>query len=164
MVRGLVHPYQLAALRRYYRELVAEGHIGLGDEQVPLRYHAHNEPLARMLLQSLTGFVSWLAGEPFKPSYVYACTYLPGSVLEPHRDREQCELSISFQVDFTPEPDDKTPWPLLVEGHPISLGLGDGLIYRGRELTHAREALPEGQTSTSLFLHYVPEAFTGKLD
>jgi hypothetical protein len=164
VLRGLVHPFQLAALRRYYRELVAEGHVGFGDGQVPLRYHAHNEPLARMLHASLTGFVSELAGEPFKPSYVYACTYLAGAALEPHRDREQCELSLSLQVDFTPEPEDRIPWPLRVEDTSISLGLGDALVYRGRELTHARYALPEGQTSTSIFFHYVPQGFAGNLD
>jgi hypothetical protein len=164
VVRGVVPPLQLAALRRYYRELVAEGYVALGDEQVPLRHHAHNEPLARMLHQSLAGFVGYVAGERVKPSYVYFASYLAGSVLAPHRDREQCEISVSLQVDFSPEPADTTPWPILVEGRPIALGLGDALVYRGRELTHARDALPEGHASASLFFHYVPEGFTGPLD
>jgi hypothetical protein len=164
VVRGLVHPVQLAALRRYYRELVAEGHVALGDGQVPLRYRAHNEPLARRLHESLAGLVGSLAGEAVKPSYVYFASYLAGAVLEPHRDRAQCELSISLQLDYAPEPDGDTPWPLHVEGQPITLGLGDGLVYRGRELTHSRDALPAGHASASLFFHYVPGGFTGSLD
>ena len=164
VIRGLVHPVQVAALRRYYRELVAEGHVALGDEQVPLRYRAHNEPLARRLHTELAGLVGTLAGEAVKPSYVYFASYLAGAVLEPHRDRAQCELSISLQIDYAPEPEGDTPWPLLVEGRAITLGLGDALVYRGRELTHAREALPEGHASASMFFHYVPEGFAGSLD
>jgi hypothetical protein len=42
-------------------------------------------------------------------------------------------------------------------------GIGDGLIYSGRELPHSRDRLPQGNTSTSLFFHYVREGFTGRL-
>jgi hypothetical protein len=41
------------------------------------------------------------------------------------------------------------------------LGLGDALLYRGRELVHYRNPLPEGHHSSSIFLHYVRENFTG---
>ena len=166
VVGGLVHAIQLAALRRYYRALVDEGHVGLGDRQVDLRYTAHDEPLARVIHRQLEAFVSDLAGEPFQPSYVYFSSYRPGATLAPHTDRPQCELSISLLLDYTPEPDDVSPWPLYLgapgSAVPVSLGLGDGLVYRGRELTHFRKALPAGHTSTSLFLHYVPASFTGQ--
>ena len=109
MVGGLVHPVQLAALRRYYRALVAEGHVALGDGQVALRYIAHDEPLARVLHAQLRGFVSDLAGAPFKPSYVYFSSYREGATLAPHTDRAQCELSISLLLDYTPEPDGASP-------------------------------------------------------
>ena len=95
---------------------------------------------------------------------MYFASYLAGAVLEPHRDRAQCELSISLQIDYAPEPEGDTPWPLLIEGRAVPLGLGDALVYRGRELTHARGALPEGHASASIFFHYVPEGFTGSLD
>jgi hypothetical protein len=42
--------------------------------------------------------------------------------------------------------------------------LGDGLAYRGTQLPHYRDRLGEGQTSTSIFFHYVTENFTGSLD
>ncbi len=167
VVAALVHPYQLAALRRYYRALVEEGHVALGDGQVALRYTAHNEPVARVLHRLLAPFVSALAGEPYRPSYVYFSSYRPGATLKPHVDRAQCELSISLLLDYTPEPDGASPWPIHLGAPgaavPVSLGLGDGLVYRGQEVTHFREALPDGHTSTSLFLHYVPEGFAGPL-
>lgn len=173
VVRGLIHPTQIAALRRYYRELIGEGYVRLGCEQVSLRYAAHNEPLARFFHQQLAGLVAALAGEAVKPSYVYFASYRPGAELAPHRDRTQCTISISLLLDYEPDPLDVSPWPLFVgldadaprgRAAAIDLGLGDGLFYRGAELCHWRHALPEGHASTSLFLHYVPAAFAGTLD
>jgi hypothetical protein len=172
VVRGLIHPAQIAALRCYYRELIAGGRARLDDRQVPLRYWAHNEPLARFFHERLAGVVADLAGEPVKPSYVFFASYLPGAVLSPHRDRAQCAISISLLIDYAPDPGDVSPWPLWLglEDAPhrraaaIDLGRGDGLFYRGTELSHWRHALADGHTSTSLFLHYVPSDFTGPLD
>jgi hypothetical protein len=42
-VGGLLHPYHLGALRRYYRCLIRRGAFRLGDGQSPLRYNAHDE-------------------------------------------------------------------------------------------------------------------------
>ena len=42
--------------------------------------------------------------------------------------------------------------------------LGDGLAYRGTRLPHYRSKLGEGQTSTSIFFHYVSEDFVGSLE
>jgi hypothetical protein len=36
------------------------------------------------------------------------------------------------------------------------LAPGDGLRFKGRELPHFREALPEGRSSWSIFLHFIP--------
>lgn len=172
-LRGMLHPAQVAALRRYYRQLVAEGHVRFDDRQVPLRFSSHNEPLARFFHLRFGGLVSELAGEPMKPSYVFFGTYTAGAVLEPHRDREQCALSVSLLVDYQPEPDDLSPWPLWLSRDDVAprsgatairQALGDGLVYRGTELVHFRDALPEGHVSTSLFLHYVPADFAGPLD
>lgn len=164
---SLIHPFTLTALRRHYRDLVGEGHIPFGDAQVALRYGAYDEPLARVLLCQLTSLVSEMTGEAYKPSYAYFASYRGGATLAPHRDRDVCELSISLLVDYAPEPRGCSPWPLWlgVPGKAVAVeqGLGDGLLYRGRELTHYREALPEGHESTSLFLHYVPEGFPGSL-
>ncbi len=56
--------------------------------------------------------MSALAGEPYQPSYVYFGSYRPGATLKPHVDRAQCELSISLLLDYTPEPDGASPWPI----------------------------------------------------
>jgi hypothetical protein len=169
-LRDLIHPLQIGAMRRYYRGLVGDGRLPLGDSQVAERYRLHSEVLACFVHPQLTDLVSRLADEAVKPSYVYFASYKPGSDLPRHVDREQCEYSLSLLVDYAPDPDGPCGWPLYLEDPSApdmrvaaDLALGDTLFYRGRELVHYRDALPEGHQSTSLFLHYVREDFAGDL-
>jgi len=37
-------------------------------------------------------------------------------------------------------------------------------MYRGTKLPHYRDRLPNGQTSTSIFFHYVAADFKGQLE
>jgi hypothetical protein len=170
ILRNLFRPLQLAAMRQYYRELLSAGVLTLGDNQVAKRYSLHSEVLASFFHCQLASLVSQIAGEPVKPSYVYFASYEAGAVLRRHLDRAPCQFSISLLVDYIPEPEGTSGWPLFLEreGPPkmvatADLGIGDGVIYKGCELAHYRDALPEGHLSTSLFFHYVPLAFDGKL-
>jgi hypothetical protein len=166
-VACLIHPLHLAALRRHYRKLVRLGKLKRGDSQSD-RYIAHNEKVARMFHHHLTPAISAIVGEPVKPSYVYSASYQSGASLQKHTDREQCEFSLTFCLDYSPEPYLHTPWPLQLHtgSSLISIfqGLGDGLVYRGRVIPHSRDTLPQGHTSTSIFFHYVGEDFKGALD
>jgi hypothetical protein len=167
-VCDLIHPFHIAALRRYYRYLVRTGNVRLGDRQSPLRYATHNEPVARFFHQNIAKTLSVVAGEPVKPSYVYFASYLSGAELRKHTDRAQCEFSVTMCLDFSPEPVLETPWPVELETESGSVkvyqSIGDSLAYRGTRLPHSRRVLGEGQTSTSIFFHYVPADFTGSLD
>ena len=167
-VADLIHPFHLAALRRYYRYLIRTGAIRLGDRQSPRRYAAYNEPVARFFHQDIAAKLSAVAGQPLKPSYVYLASYLSGAALRKHTDREQCEFSVTLCLDFSPEPALETPWPIRlgIPGGTVTVyqALGDALAYRGTRVPHYRDALGEGQTSTSIFFHYVAEDFAGSLD
>jgi hypothetical protein len=167
-VGQLIHPFHIAALRRYYRHQVRTGKLYLGDGQSPLRYVSYNDPVARFFHQQLTTAMTAFAGEPVKASYVYLASYQPGAILEKHTDRDQCEFSVTLCLDYSPEPRCATPWPLRLHKKSgtvtVFQAIGDALLYRGCLLPHSRDALPEGHTSTSIFFHYVRENFTGKLD
>jgi hypothetical protein len=164
----LIHPFHVAALRRYYRYLIRAGRIPLGDGQSARRYVAYNEPVARFFHRQITAIVSKVVGEPVKPSYVYLASYLSGAQLPRHKDREQCEFSVTFCLDFSPEPRAETPWPIQLQtasgNVKVYQGVGDGLLYRGTKLPHYRDPLAEGRTSTSIFFHYVAADFQGSLD
>ena len=165
---NLIHPFHIAALRRYYRHLIRTGRIRLGDGQSPRRYVAYNEPVARFFHRQIAAKLSAVAGEPLKPSYVYMASYLSGAELKKHTDRAQCEFSVTLCLDFSPEPALETPWPIRLDtpGGTVTVhqALGDGLAYRGTRVPHYRSVLGEGQTSTSIFFHYVPADFAGSLD
>jgi hypothetical protein len=164
----LIHPFHIAALRRYYRYAIRKGALGLGGEQSLRRYVAHNEPVARYFHHQLACVVSAIVGEPVKPSYVYLAAYLSGAELKKHTDREQCEFSVTLCMDFSPEPEHASPWPIRVDtpegSATIYQSLGDGLVYRGTRVPHYRDILGRGCTSTSMFFHYVAADFSGPPD
>jgi hypothetical protein len=165
---NLIHPFNLAALRRYYRQAIRRGGIRLGDEQSSRRYVAHNESVARFFHHQIAKVVGAIAGEAIKPSYVYLASYLSGAELKKHTDREQCEFSLTLCLDFAPEPKLATPWPIRLDAGKgtvaVYQALGDSLVYRGTQVPHYRNILGEGHTSTSIFFHYVPEDFLGPLN
>jgi hypothetical protein len=166
-IAGLIHPLHLSAMRRYYRQLVRTGKLPFGDSQNSRRYGAHNESVARFFHHELTAVISAIAGEPIKPSYVYFSAYQEGAELTEHLDRNQCEISITLCLDYTPECLGPTQWPIRLRTAggqtTVFQAIGDALLYRGCRLPHSRGRLPEGHTSTSLFLHYVQEDFDGPL-
>jgi hypothetical protein len=166
-VGQLIHPFHIAALRRYYRRQLRTGKLHFGDSQSPLRCVSYNDPVIRFFHQQLTAAMTAFACEPVKPSYVYLASYKEGAILEEHTDREQCDFSVSLCLDYSPEPRNATPWPLYLHKKSgkvtVFQAIGDALLYRGCQIPHSREALPEGHTSTSVFFHYVREDFTGSL-
>lgn len=165
---GLIHPFHIGALRRYYRYRTRNGYFLMGDEQVRRRFASHNEAVARFFHHQLTHAISDIAGTVLKPSYSYFVSYLSGAELEEHLDREQCDYSITACIDASPEPRPTSPWPLKLgsgdETVSIYQRLGDALVYRGCQVPHRRDRLPGGFTSASLLLHYVHESFGGAIN
>jgi hypothetical protein len=165
-ISGLVPAAHVRALRHYQRALIDSGQVPLGDAQCDRRYGVHNEPMARFFLHQLAPAVSAIVGEPVTPAYSYSMSYRAGAVLAAHTDREQCEYTVSLLIESTTT-NDRKPWPLWLEvaGSPVAVRQqpGDALVFAGRRLRHWRDRLPEGRTSTSLLLHYVPATFTGSL-
>jgi hypothetical protein len=159
---------QIAALRRYYRDLLDEGHVAEHDRQVPLRSAQHNERVMQYYHHQLCGFLGRIAGQTIKPSYGYFASYRRGATLNKHVDREQCKLTASLLLDYIAAPSDDPVWPLYLElpttGDQIASRLGPGgcVLYRGCELPHYRYEL-RAERSTSFFLHYVDESFSGPL-
>jgi hypothetical protein len=184
--------FYMRSMKKFFRAYIANGFMPFNDTQVKRRFYEHNLPLARFFHRDFTKLMSMIAGIEVKPSYVYSASYLEGAALDPHIDRPQCEYSISFQVDYQPEPkNDVSPWGLYVspvemadqkraplfpwtdypendlertKSKKANLKSGDGLFYMGREMVHYRYPLAKGHTSTSLFFHYVAKDFAGDLN
>lgn len=165
---GLHCPAIIAFLRQRYRQMARQAALAYGDPQCPTRWIAHNEAAALPLHRALTPVVSAVAGERVKPSYLYLGAYTEGSALPRHTDREQCEFTLSLLIDYLPDLEGPSPWPfhLHIEDAPRSIHqrLGEGLVFRGREIAHSRPPLPAGHMSISIFFHFVREDFHGRVD
>jgi hypothetical protein len=159
--------WHTASLARYYRELIASGKWELGDAQVARRHGWHNESIARFFHHQFTELVGLLVGHRVCPAYTYVSAYRRGAELTPHVDRKQCEYTLSLIVD---EADGSAAdWPLWLfafEGRSsVTARVGDGVLFRGHDLPHWREASPHPDLAlTTLLFHYVSSGFRETLD
>jgi hypothetical protein len=109
-------------------------------------------PFVKFLVKKIHD-VSKILQEDVLPTYTYTRIYNHGEVLNRHRDRPACEISLSLNLKKDNE------WPIWFQkpnGEEISLELnqGDAVMYLGEIADHWRNAY-QGQEHVQLFLHYV---------
>jgi hypothetical protein len=167
---SVLEPLHVGGLRRYYRTLVRHAGtngVHLGDKQTAGRFVAYNEPVARFFQHQLTDAVSQVVGQAVKPSFCFSACYVQGPGLPLHVDRLQCQYTLSLLVDMWPEPFTTASWPLVLTPGPnriaIRQALGDGVLFKGREIPHGRPPMRKKWFSTSLLFHYVDLDFEGPL-
>jgi tetratricopeptide (TPR) repeat protein len=180
ILRKVIPPFVLRAMQRCLHSLIKNGRLRLGDTQA-LRYVAYNDRCSRWVHFQLTDLIRKVVAHNAQPSYTYFGGYVPGSTLQPHTDRYQCEFTLSLTVEHRPP---NATWLLSLGKKPLfeydpewpgrsaekmppedeivdtDLYAGDALLFMGRHLVHFRRgALPQGQWTNQVFLHYVPEVF-----
>ncbi len=124
-----------------------------GDSQAPSSQVDYNYISFLELLCEKTQQVSSILEETVLPTYAYSRVYYNGSVLERHRDRDACEISLTLHLDG-----DKS-WPIWIqtpngEEKSVILQPGDAMMYLGKVADHWRESYT-GDYYTQVFLHYV---------
>jgi len=87
-------------------------------------------------------------------TYAYARIYTKGDDLKTHKDRKNCDHSITLNVGGA-------RWPFYIEDEnhdtiEVILKPGDAIIYRGEKYRHWRDKL-EGEECAQVFLHYITE-------
>jgi hypothetical protein len=162
----LLPPGQLAAFRRYWRKLAA---LDVLPERGDKRHGSHGEPSSMLLLLLLLPLVEFLVGTPLEPAFSYSWIYGRDTKMPSHRDRAESRYTVSLLIDYSPESDGPTPWPIFVsprgQSAPVEIrqSVGNALLFCGEELEHFRPPFTMGDRSTSLLLHYVDKGFSGKL-
>jgi hypothetical protein len=170
VLENLLPTGHVCELGRYFQALAAEGYLSCSEERGSRRYIAHNDAVANFWHDQLNERVSQLAGRRTKPSYSFVSLYLSGGDLFWHTDRPPCEYTITLLLDYAPlDADRRSPWALKLSGrdgtiHSLHQRIGEALIFKGRELRHGREMLPEGHRSASLLFHFVDEDYDGELE
>jgi hypothetical protein len=125
-----------------------------GDDQIPnaLAVMDH-EVMFETLHERLWPVIEKVTGEELIPTYAYARLYSNGDVLEKHRDRPACELSMTVQLGRSHH----YAWPIYMGGQRFDLSEGDGVVYPGCDVEHWRDKCdgPNGYYSGQVFLHFV---------
>lgn len=119
-----------------------------------------------------------LVGYELYPTYSYARLYSPGAILEPHKDRPSCEVSVTCTLGYKGEAsaiffckdkkeDEELPAGELsneqiqkerLTGNPTKIILskpGDAALYLGPKIIHWREPVENTTQLAQVFLHYV---------
>jgi hypothetical protein len=125
-----------------------------GDSQIPnATVVMHGELIFDTLLERVWPLVEVAVGEELLPTYSYVRLYRNGDVLEKHKDRPSCEISLTLQLGRSHH----YAWPIYMGGHRFDMAEGDGVIYQGCEIEHWREKCdgPDGYYSGQAFLHFV---------
>jgi len=173
IVRGLIPGYVLRTIQFGYRALVAGGHFPFQDNQGN-RYFKHNDPVHRYLGAVYNEFVAKVTDFVTKPTYGYMGAYIGGAELKPHRDRNQCEWTLTVSTDVNPASE---ICPISFATEPIKLQEGnfrmdpqtlvkpppshrrtaythpgDALLFRGRGILHWRDPIPLHINCTNVFL------------
>ena len=155
MRSALVDPL-LGFLWRYVLARVESGALSTGDHDVPRAACAYADTVMEHLLERVRPEVEALTGLRLHPTYSYLRLYRTGDTLEPHQDREACEISLSVNLGQDPA----SPWPLWIRGpggpEAVQLHPGDALLYRGIEREHWRDRYA-GARMAQVFLHYVDQ-------
>ncbi|MBL0162103.1 MAG: hypothetical protein IPP82_00265 [Xanthomonadales bacterium] len=169
ILENLLPTEHVEELDRYFQALAEQGFLSSDEVRGARRHFAHNHPVANFWHAQLNERVSQLAGRRTKPSYSFVSLYIAGGDLCWHTDRPPCEYTITLLLDYAPlAADGRSSWALKVKGrdgtiHTLHQRVGEALIFRGRELTHGRDVLPDGHRSASLLFHFVNEEYDGEI-
>lgn len=139
-----------------FQKLIDQG-LTRKDEHCPLSHSIALSPLFDSLLEQLTPQIEMVTEKKLFPTYSYARWYAPGDELLVHQDRASCEISVTLTLGF-----EGNPWPIWmgydqnkINCKPVSMNVGDAVVYKGCDMYHWREKYTEGQWQVQVFLHYV---------
>jgi hypothetical protein len=161
-------PGQIAAIRAYWHELAELDVLRELDDR-PGKYPSHSEPSSALLLHALAPLVAHVTGTPIQPALSFGRLYRRNAEMAAHRDRQPCQLSVTYLADYAPATEGPTPWPICVRprdgGPPVEFhqSVGDAVLFSGVELDHFRPLFTAGERSVSLLMHYVDRDYSGRL-
>jgi len=109
----------------------------------------YGDHLAESFLLAKSKKMEKETGLELNPTYAFARMYTKFGILEKHKDRPECEVSVTIMVGSSGE-----EWPIYMDGTRLDLKPGDAGIYLGCEVEHWREEF-QGDWHSQFFLHYV---------
>jgi len=117
--------------------------------QCPFNPSFYNDFLLKNLLLSKKEKIEKIAGLSLHETYVFWRAYINGAILEDHKDRPSCEISVTVNIDSC-----GTKWPIHMDHNWLEMDIGDAVMYLGCDVLHGRKPFT-GMYCAQAFLHYV---------
>lgn len=160
VVRNLIEVQQAAQLYAYTLKNLDAGN--LKDDQAIGSPSFYQDKEMIELHQALLPKVESLTKLKLLPTFCYYRTYRTGAILKAHKDRKSCQISISLNLGQQGK-----LWDIWLIDHDenacnITLGPGDGLLYRGCKLLHGRGKLINADYVSQVFFFFVTPHGRGK--
>ena len=121
------------------------------DKQSPHAPSFYSDELMEILLETKLKKVEEISGLKLFKTYCYWRGYVHKSILNDHKDRPSCEVSVTANIDSC-----GTKWPIHMNGKWIDMEIGDAVMYLGCDVTHGRKPF-EGTYCAQVFFHYVDQ-------
>lgn len=109
----------------------------------------YGDPLTESFLLNKLKKMEKETGLELNPTYGFARMYTYLATLPKHKDRPECEISVTVMIGSSGE-----EWPIYMDGTELYLEPGDAAIYLGCEVEHWRNEFM-GDWHCQFFLHYV---------
>jgi hypothetical protein len=129
-----------------------------GNDPLSGIHREYADPLMETLLSQYLPIVEQATGLALWPTLSFSYHYVNGNVLQPHKDRECCEIvaGLCIGADEKYKHTNK-PWPLQIKGvNTIDLNYGDMLIFKGHTMEHWRDVFT-GEWFVSAIFGYVDQ-------
>jgi len=141
---------ELDLLKMYVDRKLEEKNLGdfCYDYQSPLAPSFYKDSLMETFLRRKKDLVESVTGLQLLPTYTYWRYYIFGSILEDHRDRPSCEVSVTACINQSEK------WPIHMDNNWIEMKEGDAVAYLGNKVLHGRKKF-QGDYNEQVFFHYV---------
>ena len=137
------------------------------DKQIPNTFSCYSDMFMETLMMKVMPIMQERTEMTLVPCYTYARIYKKGDKLKRHSDRPSCEISTTLHLGGDPwtifldptgqktviNEEKQIHKPNAPKGIPLTLEVGDMLVYSGCDLEHWREPF-EGEHCAQVFLHY----------
>jgi len=137
----------------------AKPNIKKGRDPLAHIHREYGDDKFEALLEELKPRIEKETGLSLWPTLSFYYVYGRGNQLNPHKDRESCEIVAGICLGSDPAFQEQTGnWPLILDvqgkAAPMDLGFGDMVIFRGNEMEHWRDSF-DGDWFVSIILGYV---------
>lgn len=156
VIKEFLDPVTVSTISRYFENKILRGEWVSKKNYDPVTgYSYYADPLIEVILRNYREEVEKIVGEELLPTYSYSRIYTSGEELKVHRDRPECEISVTVNVASV---GNNSPIFMKYPGREENkylLNPGDAVIYLGCEVEHWREKLVDDQLNVQFMLHYV---------